>query len=149
LSDRQLYNEEDAGVFWKNIFGLVLLGLLLAACSGQATANGHPNNAAVGDPAAGETLFKQGIIKSAPGCINCHSIGPVQAGNGPSLYGEANIAGTRVKGQSAEEYLRTSILDPDAYIVQGFPSGIMYQDFKDVLTDQQVNDLVAYLMTLK
>ena len=136
-------------MFWKNILGLVLLGLLLAACSGQAAANGHPNNASAGDPAAGEALFKRGTIKSAPGCINCHSIGPVQAGNGPSLYGEANIAGTRVKGLSAEEYLRTSILEPDAYIVPGFPPGIMYQDFKDVLTGQQVNDLVAYLLTLK
>jgi mono/diheme cytochrome c family protein len=136
-------------VFLKNIFGLVLFCLLLAACNGQSTANGRPNNASVGNPPAGEALFKQGVIKSAPGCINCHSIESVQAGSGPSLYGGANLAATRVQGQSAEDYLRTSILDPNAYIVQGFPSGIMYQDFKDVLTNQQVNDLVAYLMTLK
>jgi mono/diheme cytochrome c family protein len=136
-------------VFWKNIFVLALCGMLLAACAGQSSPGGDPNRAAAGDPAAGEALFKQGVIQSAPGCINCHSIEPVQAGSGPSLSGIVSVAGTRVKGQSAQEYLRASILDPNAYIVQGFPSGIMYRDFGKVLTDEQVNDLVAYLLTLK
>jgi mono/diheme cytochrome c family protein len=136
-------------VFWRNIFVLIICGMLLAACAGRSNPSGNPNRAATGDPAAGEALFKQGVIQSAPGCINCHSIEPVQAGSGPSLSGVAGVAGKRVTGQSAEEYLRASILDPNAYIVQGFPPGIMSRRFGDVLTDQQVNDLVAYLLTLK
>jgi len=134
---------------WKRIFVLVLFSMMLAACGGKSNAGGNPANASVGDPAAGKVLFNQGTIQSAPGCTNCHSIEPGQVKVGPSLAGVASIAGTRVKGQTVEEYLRTSILDPNAYIVQGFPSGVMYQDFKDLMTDKQVNDLVAYLLTLK
>ena len=54
-----------------------------------------------------------------------------------------------MQGQTAEQYLRTSNLDPKAYIVPGFAANGMYQDFAKVLTDRQLNDLVAYLLTLK
>jgi cytochrome c2 len=126
---------------WKRLFILVLLGTLLAACGGKSTA--------VGDPAAGEALFKQATIDTAPGCSTCHSTQPDQVIVGPSLAGVASRAGERVEGETAEQYLRTSILDPNAYVVEGFSPGVMYQDFADVLTDTQVNDLVAYLQTLK
>jgi hypothetical protein len=65
------------------------------------------------------------------------------------LAGIANRAGERVEGQSSEEYLRTSILEPDAYVVEGFTKGVMYQQYQQVLTDQQVEDLLAYMLTLK
>ena len=65
------------------------------------------------------------------------------------MAGVASHAGQRVSGQTAEQYLRTSILDPNAYIVPGYAANGMYQDFAKVLTDKQVNDLVAYLLTLK
>jgi sulfur-oxidizing protein SoxX len=126
---------------WKRLFILVLLGTLLAACGGKS--------AAAGDPAAGEALFKQATIDTAPGCSTCHSTQPGEVIVGPSLAGVASRAGERVEGETAEQYLHTSILDPNAYVVEGFSPGVMYQDFADVLTDTQVNDLVAYLQTLK
>jgi len=125
----------------------LVLGALLAGCGGgQPTAQPA---AAVGDAAAGEALFKQATIGAAPGCSTCHSTEPNQAGVGPSLAGVASRAGQRVPGQTAEQYLRNSILTPNAYVVQGFSANVMYQDFSKVLSDQQVNDLVAYLLTLK
>ena len=123
----------------------VLLGTLLVACGGQPAAQPAP----VGDAAAGEALFKQTTIGSAPGCSVCHSTEPNQDGVGPSLAGVASRAGKRVSGQTAEQYLRNSILTPNAYIVQGYSANGMYQDFAKALTDKQVNDLVAYLLTLK
>jgi hypothetical protein len=54
-----------------------------------------------------------------------------------------------VPGQTAEEYLTDCIINPNAYVVDGFPSGVMYQKYKDVLTDEQVRDVIAYLSTLK
>jgi cytochrome c len=67
---------------------------------------------------------------------------------GPSLGGIANVAGQMVSGQSAEEYLHESIVSPDAYVVEGFQSGIMPSNYGTQLSEQQINDLVAYLMTL-
>ena len=125
--------------------GSLLLGVLMVGCGGQPAAQ----PATVGDAAAGEALFKQTTIGSAPGCSVCHSTEPNQVIVGPSLAGVASRAGQRVPGQTAEQYLRTSIVTPNAYIVPGYSANGMYQDFAKVLTDQQVNDLVAYLLTLK
>jgi cytochrome c553 len=123
----------------------LMLGAVLAGCGGQPTTR----PAAAVDPAAGETLFKQSTIDSAPGCSVCHSTEPNQVDAGPSLAGVASSAGQRVKGQTAEAYLRNSILTPNAYVVKGFSPNAMYQNYGKVLTDKQVNDLVAYLLTLE
>ena len=132
-------------MFRKIVIVLALFGYLLAACSGQS----NSTNTRVGDSTAGKLLFNQGTISSVPGCIICHSIEAGQVKVGPSLADIANTAKKRVKGQTGEEYLRASILDPNAYTVQGYPTSIMNQTYKDLLTDSQVNDLVAYLLTLK
>ena len=129
--------------------GLILFSLFLCACSGGMQAGSTSTEPPIGNAAEGEKLFQQPTIGSAPSCSVCHSIEPDQVIVGPSLAGVANRAGSRVKGQTAQVYLRTSILDPNAYIVDGFTSGTMYQHYKDALSDQQVNDLVAYLLTLK
>jgi cytochrome c len=56
-------------------------------------------------------------------------------------------AQTRVPGQSVSQYLHTSIVDPDAYIVDGYPD-LMPKNWGKVFTEAQVNDLVAYLISL-
>ena len=60
---------------------------------------------------------------------------------GPSLAGIAS--------RSDEATIRTSILDPEAVITEGFPPGTMPQVWGEELSDQQLDDIVAYLMTLK
>ena len=129
--------------------GLLLFCLLLSACAGGTQAVSGSTVQPMGNASAGENLFHQSMIGSAPGCSTCHSIEPDQVIVGPSLAGVATRAVSRVKGQTAEEYLRNSILDPNVYIVDGFSPNTMYQNYKDALSDQQVNDLVAYLLTLK
>ena len=68
---------------------------------------------------------------------------------GPSFDGIATRAAGRVPGLSAEEYLRESILDPDAYVVDGFPAGQMLQNFSELLTEEEIDSLVAFLLTLE
>ena len=59
-------------------------------------------------------------------------------------------------GQSAAEYLRSSILHPNDYLVPNtdtrvFAAGgdsLMFQQYADYLSDDDVNNLVAYLLTL-
>ena len=46
-------------------------------------------------------------------------------------------------------YIRTSILDPSAFLVPEFPDNVMPQVYGDLFTEEQINDLVAYLITLQ
>ena len=91
----------------------------------------------------------QQLIETQPGCITCHSLEPGVTSVGPSVATIGAEAGSRVSGTSAEEYLRESILEPDAHVAEGFAAGIMPKGFATALTEQQVNDLVAYMLTLR
>jgi nitric oxide reductase subunit C len=86
---------------------------------------------------------------SAPGCVSCHALDADVVLVGPSHAGIGTRAETAVAGKSAEEYLRESILEPDAEITDGFTMGLMYANYGTDLSDQEVADLVAFLMTLK
>jgi cytochrome c551/c552 len=96
-----------------------------------------------GDAASGQMVF------AAVGCVACHSLQPNVKIVGPSLAGVATRAAGRRPGHSAALYLYESITRPNAYLVEGFSSGIMPQDFRQRLKAQQIADLVAFLLTLK
>jgi nitric oxide reductase subunit C len=89
------------------------------------------------------------LFSNAPAiCSTCHSLQPDVVVVGPSLAGIASRASSRVAGLSAEEYIRTSIVHPGDFIVTGFQD-VMQKNFGDVLTSDQINDLIAFLMTQK
>ena len=68
---------------------------------------------------------------------------------GPGFEGLADRAATRVPGLSAEEYIRQSIVDPEAYIVEGnWPENeVMPTSYAEAYSEQDINDLVAFLMS--
>ncbi|RME06604.1 MAG: hydrogenase iron-sulfur subunit, partial [Anaerolineae bacterium] len=101
------------------------------------------------DPEEGRKLYYETSLGTNAGCRICHSLEPGVVLVGPSFAGIATRAATRIPGMSAEEYLRQSILEPDAYVVEGFPAGQMVQNLGEILTEEQINDLVSFLMTLK
>ena len=130
-----------AGGWWLVVGAIVLL----AACGGKVQ----------GDAARGAQLFTQ-PVKFERGdlqpCLECHALkenAPSPSGIGTNFYHLADRAGSTVPGQSAEDYLRTSIVDPDAFLAGGFQDGLMSRDYKTLLTPQQIEDLVAYMLTLK
>lgn len=125
----------------------ILFSALLVACGGGE--NG--GSATGGDPDRGKELYNQTIIgpNAAPGCVTCHSLEPGKTLVGPSHAGLATKAATAVEAVSAEDYLKESIVTPDAHVTEGFTPGVMYQNYGKDLTEQEINDLVAYLMTLK
>jgi len=130
--------------------------LALAACGGGDTATDEPAGdtadvSAIGDAANGEKLFSQATIgaNNAPGCITCHSLEPDVVIVGPSQAGLATRAETRVPGMSAADYIHQSIVEPNAHVVEGFAEGLMYQNYATDLTEQEINDIVAYTLTLK
>ena len=61
----------------------------------------------------------------------------------------ASRAATRKPGDTAEQYIYESIVAPAAYTVAGFHEGIMPADYGRRLNDQQLADLLAFLMTQK
>lgn len=92
--------------------------------------------AVAGDPARGEALFAQA-------CAACHG---AQPGAGPALVGMGERAATRVEGLSAEEYLHQSIVEPGAYVVEGF-ANIMPGMYGTQYDESQLQDLIAYILT--
>ncbi len=82
------------------------------------------------------------------GCATCHSLDGT-AKVGPTFKGlfgkEESIVGGSVKVD--ENYLRESILEPQAKIVNGFPPSM--PTFKGQLSDRRISGLVEYIKTLK
>jgi mono/diheme cytochrome c family protein len=91
---------------------------------------------------AGATTGAQ--IFTAAGCAGCHTLSKAGAtGNiGPSLNDLASSPD--IKG-SPEDYVRESVLDPNAVVVKGFQAGVM-PSFKGKLSDKQIQALVQYLL---
>jgi cytochrome c2 len=87
----------------------------------------------------GEQIF------TAAGCGACHTLAKANAnGNiGPSLDELAQAAGEQ--GGSPEDYVRESLVDPDAVTAEGFQSGVM-PSYEGRLSDEQLQTLVEYLL---
>jgi mono/diheme cytochrome c family protein len=88
-----------------------------------------------GSPEAGRAVF------TSAGCGGCHTFSAAGASGsvGPDLD-EA------LQGKDAE-FIRQSIVDPNAEITQGFSAGVMPQNFGQELSPKQLDDLVAFLMS--
>ncbi len=129
---------------WISLLG----GLLLVACSGPG---GETGPAGPGDAARGEKLYRQTVIgsASAPGCVTCHSLEPDVQLVGPSHAGLAERAAGTVPGLTAEAFLRQSVIEPNAHVSEGYASGLMYPNYGRELSEQQLNDLVAFMLTLR
>ena len=121
----------------KTIFilsALLLASVLLAACGSGDSG---------GDPAvdAGKKLFAESVVGTQAGCITCHSLDEGVVIVGPSMAG--------IGSRSDSAGIRESILDPNATLVEGFPADTMPNVWGDELSGEQIDQLVAYLLTLK
>lgn len=84
------------------------------------------------------------------GCGGCHTVDGLSVGIvGPNLTHIGSIAETRISGMPAADYLRQSVLDPNAFVVEGFPSNVMPQNFNELITPEQLDDLIAFLLAQK
>jgi len=95
------------------------------------------------DPARGEQLTLTN------GCIGCHALNPNQVMAGPTWHNVGATAATRVEGESAALYLYNSIFHPNDYVVEGYMPNIMLQIYEQTLNDQDIADIIAYLLSLQ
>jgi cytochrome c oxidase subunit 2 len=100
--------------------------------------------------AAAQTPEGKGqLLTVSKGCVGCHSIDGSPL-TGPTWFG---LFGSDVKladGSTItadEAFISQSILDPNATIVEGFPSPSVMPPY--VLTEEEIANIIAYLKTLK
>jgi nitric oxide reductase subunit C len=120
------------------------LTVIAAACGG-----GGGSDASDEASQPGKELFAERILGPNAGCITCHSLDADTILVGPSVAGIGTRAAGRRPGVAAEDYLRESIVDPAAYVVEGFDDGRMPVDWAEALTGAEIDALVAYLLTLR
>lgn len=98
---------------------------------------------------AGQTPVEQGreLFENKLGCASCHAGGPQQRGAKlEGIYGkEISLVGGQ-KVTANDEYLRNSILNPGAQVVEGFAP--IMPTFKGQVTEEQLVSLVAYIKSL-
>lgn len=119
----------------------MLLGLLILAACGQQPAAPPPTPTLDAVTAQGQQVFIQT-------CGPCHSTQPDTIIVGPSLHGIAQTGSTRVDGLDARTYIYSSILRPDGYLVEGYED-LMPKDLGKKLTGEELDSVVAYLLTLQ
>jgi mono/diheme cytochrome c family protein len=105
-----------------------------------------------GDPASGEA------ISISLACTACH----VDAPTGPfwpaseDSPGIGDRAATRItqpdysgEASTADQYLFESIVNPSIHLITGYADGLMPNTYGSTLTDQEMADLIAYLLSIK
>ncbi len=84
------------------------------------------------------------------GCAQCHSVDGSATGKAPSLKGVAGRMEQLVGGDQVladDEYLRESIMSPQAKLVQGWEGAYM-PTFRGRLDDRQLNALIDYIKSI-
>ncbi len=127
----------------------LVLGLGLAACGGSSSSGGDSGpttigitgTTATGDAEAGREVF------ISTGCGSCHTL--QEAGTdgvvGPNLD-ESLVLDAEAAGAQLADYVRTSIVDPDSVVMPQFSGGVMPTTYESQLSDEQLDDLVAFLV---
>lgn len=123
----------------------LLLVLFAAGCGGGEEAAPLPETvvgtveqpATEGDPEAGAMVF------NSSGCGSCHTFEPAgsTAEVGPNLDELPELAENADQG-TLEEFARTSLTNPNAYVEEGYQEGVM-PPFDG--SEKELNDLVAFL----
>jgi cytochrome c oxidase subunit II len=100
----------------RHVLAAALCTLAAAGCGGSDDGSGSGGSAS-----SGEELYRQYA------CAGCHSLDG-DDGTGPSFKGLAGSTVTLEGGETVKatrEYLRESIVEPDAQIVEGYSGGLM------------------------
>jgi hypothetical protein len=111
---------------------------------GEAEAGAGPTQ---GGAPSGDALSDPTAILTTYGCTGCHSLEPGEVRLGPPIDAASLSQTAADREMTPEAYIMESIVDPGAFEKEGFPSGVMPQDFGAKLTAGQLQALVNYLLS--
>lgn len=105
----------------------------------------------VAEEAPSDEPREPAVLFASLGCAGCHNLNEVQSANnlgqpGPHMGNLPETAGERVEGQDAHTYVYNSIVNPNEYVNEGYLSGLMPQNFGELLTEEELNALVDWLL---
>jgi cytochrome c oxidase subunit 2 len=146
------------GTFFFLGFVLGLIGvlfatfvILMAVVDPAFSDNGQSTNEAGGPLPAENHDAETGLaIATSTGCTACHSadgsdsVGPTWLG----LYGSGRDFEDGDSAPADDAYLRESIIDPPLRVVVGYPGNLMPTLYGDSLSDQEIDQIVAYIESL-
>lgn len=118
----------------------ILLPVLVSGCAGAAESADNPTPTYTAEEQLGKRLF-------TTHCSSCHSTIPGSIVVGPSMAGVARRAASRMEGVAAREYLKMSIEQPGAYVVEGF-ADLMPVDIAESLSEEEMDAIISYLLRL-
>ena len=159
-------------VILTSLSGIILMSMFLLSCGGgedptptvrptptkrsSETAMGReskPTPTSTHTPApmdiktTGDIVDAGKTIVAANGCIACHDISG-EDGIGPTwkgLYNSDRELDSDEVIKADEDYLRESIVDPNAKIVKGYSPSLMPQTFGDMLSAEEITAVIAYI----
>jgi mono/diheme cytochrome c family protein len=120
----------------------VAAALAAAGCGSEGVTSPKPSTVVgtVAQAAPGKAIFL------SQGCGSCHTYDPAgQEANGnigPDLDKLPDYA--KQVNQPVADFVRKSIVDPDAYVEKGYPKGVMPKSYAS-LPEQDLQDLVDFL----
>jgi cytochrome c oxidase subunit 2 len=108
---------------------------------GEAGGEGEEGGGAAG----GGTVERGSEVFAAAGCGGCHALAKAgtDAQIGPAL--DDLTAAASEAGVPVPEFVRSSIVDPDAVIAPEYQPGVMPKDFAQSLSPEELDALVDYL----
>jgi cytochrome c551/c552 len=96
--------------------------------------------------AAAPTVDAKGIFVSA-GCGACHTLSAAgtSAKVGPDLD-TAPAADAKKANMALTDFVRESIVNPNAFVAPGFPKGVMPTNFGSSLSKTKIDALVSFIV---
>jgi cytochrome c oxidase subunit II len=88
---------------------------------------------------------------SQKACIGCHSLDGSKV-VGPSfkgLYGRTAEFDDGTSKPSDDDYIKESILNPQAHIVKGYPKPSPMPAYEGQLSDEDISDIIEFIKTVK
>lgn len=136
------------------IFAFMLVTVSIYAYVGQLVPQFEEHPPAkklitVSTPPADLAAIGEELLRVKGGCLICHKVTETGNERGPDLRRAAAQAAARKPGTGAEDYLIESLVDPNAFLVPGYPK-MMPSAVKPPanMNLAEVKAVVAYLQTL-
>ncbi len=127
-----------------------------AAASSSSSASTNSSSSSSGSSSsAGAASAGKAVFTGSAGCSGCHTLAAAGASGtvGPNLDARlrtdcSSPASKRIRGATLTQCVHTAIVNPYAYIPNGYTKGVMPSTFGSTLTTSQIQSLVSYLSSV-